>query len=696
MLCKETLRQFALNRFQGDAMARPKKRRQTTSFSKRLLYWGSHLLCGAAVIVAFLTLVQCTIKKPEAPSWDTNITVPMTNKTWNMSELIEKIDQNNLTIDSLGNPTFYYQHRLDTVAISGDFTLPEINQAIAESLGLVTLAPMAPTNFSVTLISQFPGLPAGTFPDTSFTIIQAMPTMTSFNTATIVSGFSEMVIDNDFGLDLDTVIVTIYDDIASQQVTTYQIPGGIPAGSMATDTIDLSGKTVSNQLSTQIHCHALQQTSFSLADKSMSSAMGMPDGLTVSSATALMPQMSKSYAKSVEVGSSHQVESAVLDSGRLILDFSNNTNMSVGLTITLPDFVLGGSPLVINRTIYAQQGGQYYYNLAGYALEPADQVMPQELDINVEALIASSSGSIVTIDAGDAITVNATIDNIKFGPITGIIAPTTADFDSVEQTIDIPTGFENMQLPSATLVLEIENSVNIPGSFSVSIDGDQGQHKAISGTIQPGLPGNPVTTVFNDTNLTAFMAPMPETFTITGSATFGDGVTSGIINSSDFVVATVTISSPMEMIIDSSVVDGEWADTDLDIDSSVVNSFKSASFYADFENHLPLGVAVEILLSGDSATLYSNPQVRLGPVTVESGEIGPDGTVSAATVSQTVLSMDAEDIQVLHSDTLWIGEVLTLLGSDGATVRMSASDYLTIVGYIDLSVNFSDDLWGDN
>ncbi|MEZ5359131.1 MAG: hypothetical protein R3F48_09910 [Candidatus Zixiibacteriota bacterium] len=672
-----------------------RKKRQQKKISTRILYWGSHVLCAVVAILVFLTMVQCTIKKPEAPSWQTSVVVPLTNKTWDMQELIEKIDQDNLTVDSTGTPMFYYHDDIDTVTIAGSFSIPDIVETVQESLGLVTLDPITPTGFQVSLASQFPGVPAGTFPDTSYTVVNDLPALGNFTMATIDQGIAQFVIVNDFGLNLDTVIVTIQDVLASRQVATYSIPGGINAGASSVDTIDLGGQTISNQLAASIHFHAQSQTSFTLTDKSMSASVGMPAGLTVSSATAVLPAMTKDYSSTFDIESEHIVQSATLSSGRLVLDISNQTNAAANLLITFPDFVNGSNPLQISRTVYAQSGGQFYYDLSNYALEPIDQALPQSLEIQVSAGILSSGG-IVTINAGDEITVTATVDNLEMATVSGIIGETTAEFDSLEQEIDVPTGFDNISLPSAVIVLEVENTVNIPGSFSISVDGDQGQHKTLSGVIAPGTLASPSVTIITDSNLTAFMNPIPEVFTVTGSATFGDGTTSGSISANDFVLASVTISSPMEMVIDSSLVEGEWTESEIDIDSSVVNSFKNAQFHADIENHLPVGITVEILMSGDSATLYTNPEVVLGPVTVNAGVVNAEGVVTEATLSETVLTMDSEDIQVLHNDTLWIGENLLLHSTDGQTIKMSAADYLRIIGYIDLDVNFSDDLWEDN
>lgn len=84
-----------------------KKKNKKAKLSHRFLYWLSHIICAFVIILVFLTLVQCTVKKPEAPTWETNLTIPLVHQTWDMAQLIDKIDQNNLTTDTQGNPCFF-------------------------------------------------------------------------------------------------------------------------------------------------------------------------------------------------------------------------------------------------------------------------------------------------------------------------------------------------------------------------------------------------------------------------------------------------------------------------------------------------------------------------------------------------------------------------------------------------------------
>ncbi len=584
---------------------------------------------------------------------------------------------------------------MDTVAIEGSFSIADAADTIAESLGVVQLNPFGGTQFSVDLNNYVP-LQLGVVPPMAFDITESLPPMGEFATITVESGYTLVTVVNDFGLDLDTVTVTLNDLQLGAPVTVYDIPGGIPAGDVRVDTVDLGGKTISNQLELAMHCHTPGATSFSTADKSLAATVSMPEGPRVSSATAQLPQVTREFSDAVSISSEHQVQSAVIGTGEVVLDIENNTNIPVNLAITLDDVNDGTSPLVINRSISAGQTGQFIYDLAGYTIEPADQVVPQTLNVTVAAVIDSSGSQLVTFNAGDHISVSTGLRNLSLASIQGILAPTTAAFDNVQQEIEIPKGFDEVQLTSAVMYLEIENSVDIPGFFSLTIDGD-GRQKILSGTIAAGTPLSPTTTTIVEDDLADFLNPIPGMLTVSGNAVFGDGVTSGSINADDFITASVTIRSPLEMVVDSTMFDGDWESSDIDEGTvtDVVNNTSEATLHLTISNHLPVGMSAQVLLSGDSATLYSSPEVALGPMPVAAGNLSDDGTVESAVISEAVVKLDADEIQVLTNKPFWIGQIYTLHSSNGETVKFSPGDSFAVSGYIELDVSVSDWLWED-
>jgi len=669
-------------------------RGQKTGFGRKLVYGLSHLLCGIVVVVVLLSLIQCTIKKPEAPSWRTNLIIPLANKAWDMRGLIDQLNQDNLTTDSLGNPLFFYHSDLGTFVVAGSFVIPGSSQAIAESLGVIDLKPFAVAQTSVDL-ADYVALQAGEVPSGSFDISEPLPPMGDFTAATVQSGFEQVTIANNFGLALDTVIVQVNDLGRGTPIGGYVIPGGLAAGDVAVDTIDLSGRTISNQFGLTLHCHTPGATAFSLAEKTLYSAVEMPAGLQVISATAKIPRLTKSFAQTVPLISVHQIQTATLDRGRLVLEVQNNSELGSELNVTLSELFRDGQPFVITQPIAAHQTGRFDYDLSGYCLVPSSQVMPQTLPIAVDVVIDSTAPLQVIVSAGDKFSIIASIQDVGLRRVQGVLGETTVDFDEIQRTIDKPIGFDEVQLPAASVVLAVRNTVNLPGSVTLTLDGDQGQHRVITGAITPGTPEAPMTSFIAADDLAAFLHPIPSVVTVSGTASFGDGATVGSVNMDDYLSADLTISSPLELILDQTTIDADLQSSDLSLDTAVVEALKSAYFHLTFGNRLPLGASVEILLGGDSATLYSSPEIRLGPISIDAGAIGPDGTVIEPTVAQMALTLDSTQLGVLLHDTLWVGERITLHATGGNAVKVTATDSLSITGYIEVDFDVNDNLWKD-
>ena len=86
------------------------------------------MFLGLVVILVFLTLAQCTVKKPEAPSWNSKLTIPLVNRTYTMTEIIDRIDQDGISFDSLGNVNYSLTQQLDTVSLdAADFPIGRLS-----------------------------------------------------------------------------------------------------------------------------------------------------------------------------------------------------------------------------------------------------------------------------------------------------------------------------------------------------------------------------------------------------------------------------------------------------------------------------------------------------------------------------------------------------------------------------------------
>jgi hypothetical protein len=89
-----------------------------------------------------------------------------------------------------------------------------------------------------------------------------------------------------------------------------------------------------------------------------------------------------------------------------------------------------------------------------------------------------------------------------------------------------------------------------------------------------------------------------------------------------------------------------------------------------------MGASVEILFGPDSTTLYTDPQLTIGPLTVGAGIVGAGSTVTDTTVSENIIALDSLDIKILENDTLYIGQLITLEDTDGQPIKIIGTDYI--------------------
>lgn len=671
-----------------------RRKRDCLLRERPFLNCGLKLALGLGVVLIFLTAVQCSIKKPESPQWTTDMTVPVVNRTYNMQDIIDEINEDEayLALNDQGAPVFSYTDEIDTVYVSDNLenlSTADVAYHTGEVLGEVTINPDNPAPVSIDLADHVT-LILEAIPPASFDIIDTIPSLGTFSQATIASGSFDLILTNDFGVDLDTVIISLYDLAGSNLIYTETLlPPGIPDGEIDTVTIDLTGKTISDELELRLHCHTPGAgPTFSLADKSLSAAVEIGSGLTVSSAVTEVPRLIRTFSEQVPLDEDNLIESAVLESGQLDFTVTNGTSLDAEFDITFDDFTRGGNPLVITRTVAAGSTEPIGVDLADYTFAPLDQVQPQDISIDVSVVIDSTAPDMVAIDENDSLSVDADVSDLSFSSITGTFQTVEADLDPISLDLDLPKGFDEVQLVGAVLTLEVENTINVPGSLFVDVLGSNGKTLNIVGEISGG-----VTDSLQVTDLSDFLSPIPTGINVTGRASFGHGA-SGTINAADYALSTVTIAAPLQVIIPDSVnFEGDVSSEEIDQEDIdiITDHVTTATLVSTVTNHLPVGVEVMIYIDGNEANVTGldaatppTAQQIIGPFTVAPGTVA-DHIVSEAAVSENSNSVD---IAILENETLYIGTLITLLGTDGQSVLLTAGDFVSVQGVINVEYFF--------
>jgi len=678
--------------------ARRGRDKDEVCFIDRFLFrFGTKLLLGTLIVVAVLTLAQCSIEKPESPTWNTSLTVPVVNRTYTMEELIEKMDQDDIQMQENGNITFQIEEDLDTVNLEADvLTSPDIGYAVSESLTPVTVAApvIAPVSISLAsiagLATSLPG-DSALVTARSFSVVNSMPTVSNFTEVTISSGTATVELENNLGVDLDTAIVELYDITLGRTVAVDTFPTVVASGATSSLDIDLAGERLSSRVRVIATCHTPGGTVQSFSTRYVSTELTFGSGLEVSAAVAEIPAQTVEYSQAVDLADNDLVYNASLTGGQLQFTVDNSTPLSSTISVTIPELLDGSTPVSLDTTVSGYGVVVFTRNLAGYSLVPVDSSLPQTIDIDVDVNVAGTGGAHVTIGPSDAIDVNAQLSSLQFGSVTGVFAGSEASFDDIEVDVDIPTGFDEISLVTAELTLEIVNNIEIPGSLNIQLRRPDSRTLDIVGDIDPANAQGPVTSIIVNDEIAQFLTPLPSSLEAVGSATFGDGAYEGTIEAGDWVFAKVGIEAPLEMIISESLVETDIESEEIDQEDidQITDHFISGNFLYDITTHLPIGATMTVFLSGDSATLYTNPQVTLGPITIDAASVGTGGNVeSELSLGVQELTLTNDDVQVLKNDPLFIGQELLLHGTDGQAVRVTSSDYVTIQGTVQVEYRF--------
>ncbi|HEX2897805.1 MAG TPA: hypothetical protein VHP63_07130 [candidate division Zixibacteria bacterium] len=657
----------------------------------------TRLIVSLVVILVFLTLVQCTIKKPESPVWTTNFVLPLVNKTYDMEEIIRRIDQDGIAMDSMGNITYTITKQLDTVRIGSEhLATPNLTYSFGQVLDTVSIStPIIPPVFVG--LSTITGISASTPEDTvtvaqqSFNINSNLPIPSSYTTATIYSGTANVNLFNNLGAALDTVLLELRDLQFGTIIAADSFYNVIPSGTTAAIPVDLSGRTISSRFRVNAYCHTTGGFVTQVSTRGISTELDFVGKVTVTSAVAEIPALSRSFSDQVNLLETDRVDTASIASGNLSISINNASNLNVNVSITLPDFLLGGQPLTLAPNILPRQISNLNINVSGYDIIPSDASVPQTLNINAIAYIPPTAPSHVSVTASDSFAVSASLSGLTFNSVSGYFDSVDASFNGISQTIDVPTGFDSVQFPSAILTLEVTNSIDLPGDLDIQVDGDNGKNLNLAGAISASGALASATSTIVEPSAGDFLSPIPSQFDVSGSVVFANGGYQGRVEANDYISATVTLTSPLEMVIQASQVQTDIEKTKIDqsdIDA-VTDHVLEAKFVYNIVSHLPIDAQVDIFFGPDSATLFSSPQLIVNAIQLPAAPTGIGGIVTD-TISTGYLEvlLDSIDIKILDNDTLYIASALNLAGTGGQMVKLTGSDYLQISGRVEVNYRF--------
>ena len=665
---------------------------------------GSTALALTLPIVVLFLASGCSFDTPKSPSWITTWDVPIANRTYDIAELLERIDDSDdssIITDSLGNPAFSITQTIDTIAVEDNLTVDGITIDVQDSVGVIDIEP--PSDESATTnVNDFLTINLGVIPPSSFSYNEALTAMDRFSWMDVESGTLDLTFYNGLEVDLDTFEVTVIDQFDMHVVGVATYANGLSYLEEETQSIDLSGQRISNNLSMAFGGYTPGGILLYAGPQNLDATASFPDSITVTAARAETPAINISQTETTALTDSTRIISSSISAGTLQFDISNYTQLPLTIDILSTNFTDSGSPLQINRQVAAMGVTQVNIDLAGYSFTPTDSGSSQYVDVEMNAVAPASAPLQYTVSASDSLGIHADLSNITFASITGQIQPTSVDIDPVQQDVEIPEGLDQARLTQAVLSLNLYNNSTVDADIDLLLQGGGNSiaiNDRMSGKSSPGAPAELTTISISSQELSDFLNPPPSQITISGQAILNPDFAISTITANDNFYGEVEIYSPFAFAISDTIsIDMDISDSEIDEDSRPDNfdeTFRYGTIDVEFDSHLPLGLSMTLYIGIVSdSTLYDHPATLiLGPYALEPGITDGNGHVIESVISNISDSLNSDQFSIFDNDTVYFGQMINLLPTDTAGVQVLGTDYISIKSNARLQVQVGENIW---
>jgi hypothetical protein len=265
----------------------------------------------------------------------------------------------------------------------------------------------------------------------------------------------------------------------------------------------------------------------------------------------------------------------------------------------------------------------------------------------------------------------------------------------------LPDELDGLQLTSATLTLEIFNGTGVGGTLDISLlgtsaDGSSSTLAAVAQIAADDAKDMRTVVTLDETNsnIAEFLSTMPETVTLSGEMRIGGPDQIGTIRPGDSARLTWGLDAPLRLMITESQLDQAPIALDLDTDTreQLDEHLVQADVIAEVSNHFPFAVELFIQVGPDSTAAVNDPELVIGPLSVEAGSLdNVGGWVSQAVTSQLEIALSTNDIRAFTRPGAFTAVVAHIMGTNGEEIVVRIGDKLNIRGAISAEILISDE-----
>ena len=666
----------------------------------------SRLVLPVFLLAGLVYISGCSFKKPQAPQWDVNAAVPVIDTTLTVQNLLK--DTEDVDFDSAGLLGFQITESMDPVEVGDNLSVEGISENFDVTLGDIQVDSPGTQSVSVQFAEIYPPsvpLNGQTTQIPAFSIHldkTEIPPFADFESILIKEGNIYLTLRNNLPIPISSGLgIDLYDDDTDTFVVSIASQQELPANGQIVLNKSLANIRLPGHLAFRISGASPGSGNNTVYVDAYNQGVDLDvyvSDIVASEARAKVPDQEFEDTDYTTLGDSIIVTEADISTGSISFQMQNNLPLDLDLSIQLLNFLdASGDTFQANLSLRKGEQISQFYDLSGFKFRPERTSEGAVVRFRWKAKAYGSGDQIVTIHANDGISLAVNIPKLAFSRFSGILNQIHVNLDSMSTTLDIPKDLEGLQFGNAGIELKLINGIGFLIQPTLNIVGTNTHtgkqatiHRTV--TIQPAGDQPSINTVILDgEEVTNFLNILPDDISVSGSVIIGDGQTESTIRATDKISSQVTIKIPVNLKFPDQqlTLDADSLEIDEDAQNQIRDNLNGGSFHAEIGNHLPFGASATFYFTSRDTAVYSNPELTIGPITLNPGLTSESGNVVQETSSQINISLDKEQLTIFTHPVVVSGIRIALPGSGGKFIQVYRDDYLSAKAFVKVNYHIN-------
>ncbi len=656
----------------------------------------------AVIIVILLFVFQaCEIKNPVMPLWDVDLNIPLMNRKYELTEIIEK---DSTIINSYHDPTnlglLYYYDTVDVkpVIVGDSINFKEVNSNINVSVPAIQIN--NPSEISRTiLLTRWASVQTGTN-----TIVPAIVNqnisepinrISEFRSATFNSGFLKTSITNNNGPFVIVInrisILNAYTNVVIlDSITAISISNS----SAANIFFSLANKTITDSLKINltISTPGSGGSSVFIPSNANTGLKVSFENLSVKSATAIFP-LQNSFVQnfSILLDDSSYFTNLIFSKGWFDIFSFNGIDADIEANVSFPTLISPSGKsydtlIALSRKGTTGANNHFMINpLTGYQISSSSLVNTIPVKITVQPKI---SNQLRTVSVGDSVLINIQQRSATMKYFAGKLKPSQLESRNTYFKLDMKDFYKKFSYNQLNL-REVITDFNFYSSVNFNID-FRGTLTATNG-IQTHILNIPLKNLHQGSNLfsinktdmanflSGFSNKFPDSILVSGDGLANPNYATGSAWDTNTVSGNLKIEIPMNIGIGEGFITDTLAVDFKKTDREMVSNILSTELNIEISNALPSAVVYKGILVDSAYNFLEYLPTGSDSIIAVAAPVNPNGEVISSVENSTKLFFYGDDVKKILDAKYIISRVrVNTTLPNASPVKFRTSDFFKI------------------